>query len=524
MFLRLAILVLVFVPATAIGENYDTLVVCPPLFQTTLEEWVQYREGQGHKILVIDSPSNADVLKNSIRELAKKYPIKNLVLVGDAKEQGAGLERLTPTAFVDAKVNVKYGSEPEIATDHIFADLDDDGIPELNLGRIPADSSDELRRYLDRVYEYESKEMNAAWRRRINFVAGVGGFGQLLDKMIEQSVKKIVTDLIPAEFEVTMTYGSWRSPYCPDPRKFSDTAIGRFNEGCLFWVYIGHGHRRQLDDLRLPDRRLPILDERNVGLLNSRSSFPIAILLSCYSAAIDAEKDGLGELMMDQPNGPIATISSSRVSMPYGMGVFSLEILDQYFEGDAASLGELVRTAKQRLVEFNPEKSEYHHLLHSMAQSFSPDADLLVEERKEHVHLMHLLGDPLLRIQRPDRLELDVPLEIQKGDTVVVKGTARNSGQLTVDLTYRRDRFRNRPPRRKKYLPTNSEFDSYQNVYLQTQNLNCVSKTLPVKAGPFQIKLKIPNDCSGDCHIRGLLQSDSDLAIGSKDVTIKSYP
>ena len=44
-----------------------------------------------------------------------------------------------------------------------------------------------------------------------------------------------------------MTYASLASPYCPDPRKFHDTTIGRFNEGCLFWVYIGHGHPTGLD-------------------------------------------------------------------------------------------------------------------------------------------------------------------------------------------------------------------------------------------------------------------------------------
>ena len=169
-----------------------------------------------------------------------------MVLVGDCEDENAQPQRLVPTDYVDAKVNVRFGSEPEIATDHTFADLDGDLVLDLNIGRMPVDTAGELTDFIDRVIRYESKASLGPWQRRVNFVAGVGGFGQMLDKVIEQSVKKIVTDLVPSQCDVSMTYGSWRSPYCPDPTRFSDTAISRFNQGCQFWVYLGHGQRLSL--------------------------------------------------------------------------------------------------------------------------------------------------------------------------------------------------------------------------------------------------------------------------------------
>ena len=129
--------------------------------------------------------------------MAAKNPIKNIVLVGDAADQKVDASLLVPTDFVDAKVNVKFGSEPEIATDHTFADLDDDGMVDVAIGRIPVDSAKQLRRFIQRIIEHESRSDPGPWQRRVNFVAGVGGFGSVVDKMIEQSVKKIVTDLIP---------------------------------------------------------------------------------------------------------------------------------------------------------------------------------------------------------------------------------------------------------------------------------------------------------------------------------------
>ena len=47
---------------------------------------------------------------------------------------------------------------------------------------------------------------------------------------------------LPADYRLSMTYGSWRSPYCPDPRRFHATTLERLNEGAWFWVYIGHGY------------------------------------------------------------------------------------------------------------------------------------------------------------------------------------------------------------------------------------------------------------------------------------------
>ena len=514
------LVILAAIPATNETKDIDTLVICPTDFQLALKPWVEYRKRQGHSIAVRPPSSTVDGIRSLIQEFAESGSLKNVVLVGDSKDEKVARHRLIPTDYIDAKVNVKFGSEPEIATDHTYADLDGDFQLEFNIGRMPVDSADELTAYIDRIIRYESADNKGDWQRRVNFVAGVGGFGQMLDKMIEQTVKKIVTDLIPSECDVTMTYGSWRSPYCPDPRRFSDTAISRFNQGCQFWVYVGHGERRQLDKVRLPDRRIDILNARTVSKLAAEQSSPIAILLSCYSAATDDQKDGLGELMLKQSRGPIGVISSTRVSMPYAMGIFSLEMLDGYYNGDAETFGELVTQSKQKMFKFDENKSRYHHLLSSMGKSFSPEPKLLDDERGEHVHLMHLLGDPLLRLHRPEKLELELPESIVAGEAITVIGIAKAGGTLTVDLSYRRDRFRNRPPRRRSYQPSHEFFAAYQPVYDQTQDLICVQRSIEVTKGPFSITLPIPDDCSGACHVRGMVRGEKFFAIGAMDVDV----
>ena len=516
-----ALICLTITESGNIRETADTLVICPTRFQPTLKTWIDYRTSQGHKILVRSPASTANGLKSQIRSVAVNNKIKNVVLVGDAVDQNVDPDLLVPTDYVRAKVNVKFGSEPEIATDNTYADLDDDGMVDVAIGRIPVDSPEQLKQFTQRVIEHESNASSGPWQRRVNFVAGVGGFGSILDKMIEQSVKKIVTDLIPPEFDTTMTYGSWRSPYCPDPRRFSATAIERFNEGCLFWVYIGHGERNRLDYIKMPDRPFRILDNKNANQINSRTGAPIAIFLSCYTAAIDDDTDGLAENLLKQKKGPIGVISSSRVSMPYAMSLFSLEMLNGFFDGQCETLGQLVLLAKQKMVEKPDRKSEYHQLIGSLGRSFSPEPELLRDERGEHVHLMHLLGDPLLRLPRPATLELNSPAVAKPGDTILVSGVAQHKGSLLLDLSYRRNRFRNRPPRRTKYVASPESLNEFQAVYKRTQDLVCTTSQYEVAPGPFEIQLSIPNDCSGACHVRTMLIGKDAISLGANPIEIK---
>ena len=98
----------------------DTLVVCPAEFREALAPWESYRRDQGHVLAVIEPPSTAKELHAEIRRAAGDGRLKFVVLIGDVPA--------VPTGYVDARINVRWGSEPTIATDQLYADVDgDDG-------------------------------------------------------------------------------------------------------------------------------------------------------------------------------------------------------------------------------------------------------------------------------------------------------------------------------------------------------------------------------------------------------------
>ena len=523
-------------PAEPTSPNVDTLVFCPQPFLASLKPWLDYRRQQGHRIEVLAPAATAVELKQQIAAVAAKHKLAHLVLIGDAYDLKANPKLLVPTEYVLSKTTFKLGAEPDIATDNPFADLDGDGVPDITVGRIPVDSVSELTQFIDRVIAYEAttapnaiSKTDSKWQTRLNLVAGVGGFGKLADQLIEQIAKKVITEMVPDTMQTSMTYGSWNSPYCPAPDRFSASAIERFNEGCLFWVYLGHGDRCQLDQVHMPSGSHAILDESTIQELNCREGNPIAVFLACYTNAFDGDRDCLGELMLKQKNGPIATIGGSRVTMPAGMALLSMAMLDEYFDGSVKTLGEVVLKAKLELSNGEREFNGYRELIESMSATMLP-GQAFEDECTDHIELMQLLGDPLLRVKRPQQINLTAPSSAIAGETIHVAGETasvtgdaanKKSGSVQIRVSYQRDRLKHRFKRRRTFAATPGAAAKFQLAYDQARDLVCVEQTVAMVEGKFEADVKLPDDVYGDCVVT-CSSTDSEVVLaGSTKINIK---
>lgn len=515
----IAVLLALALPAARGVEGPDTLVVCHESLRSELERWVAYRQGQGHRVLVIPPTEHAIALRAEIRRLAKEHPLQHIVLVGDA----AGGPTSIPTDYHRARVNVLFGSTPEIATDNSYADLNDDGLPDVALGRWAVRSPNELRTLIDKTLAYESQGTGSDWLRRINLVAGVGGFDPVIERSLEQLTRQFVTQLIPAGFDTRMTYANWASPYCPAPVRFNRATLDRLNEGCLFWVYIGHGSPRGLDYLYTPRDRHRILHCDDVGGLAAEGRFPIAIFLACHTGAFDDRETCLAGEMVNHAGGPIAAVCGTRVTMPYAMSLLSLEMLDEYFYGDAATLGELVRRSKCRMVApvADSQMWEMRKFIDTAAAWISPRPDLLDAERREHVYLYHLLGDPLLRIPRPQQVPLSVDAAVVAGTAVTVRGTAPRAGRLRVEVCYERGRLSFRPKPRHEYDDSPEQQARYDREYQESLSSVCVEREFDVEAGEFSLTLMLPDGARGAAQVRAILTGEAHYAVGAADLLIE---
>ncbi len=506
------------------SEPPDTLVVCPDSLRASLQPWVDHRRRQGHQLRVIPAGGSATQIQMDIRQAARLGGLQYVVLVGDATPGNHGTSSTNdctvPTHYVQAKVNIHWGSEPEIATDNEYADLDGDVTPDIAIGRLTADTPDELSRIVRKILAYETSRDCGEWRRRINLVAGVGGFGTLADSVLEMAAKKFLTDGIPAAYNTTMTYGSWRSPYCPDPRRFHEVTLGRINEGCLFWIYIGHGQRRYLDHVQVPGGAFHILDSDDVAKMQCNQAFPIALMLACYTCAFDHPTDCLAEEMLRADGGPVAVVGGSRVTMPYAMAVMSTALMGEYFQNRPETLGKLLLETKRNLAAEKKDDPR-RQLLDAIAMAISPEPARLMDERREHLSLFNLIGDPLLRLRYPREVHLTAPSRAVAGQSIRVVGQCPLAGQWVVELVSRRDRSRVAAPDRPRFQLSHEFLAAMDTMYRETNDPVWTSRTISGATTDFEIDITVPEEARGPCYVRAYLMGEDDFALGACEVFVR---
>jgi hypothetical protein len=543
----------------------DTLVLCPPELRPALARWVEMRQQQGrviHFVDFIDNQPSPERIQATIRELALEHPIRWVLLVGDATADNPHdlrqVARTTPTFLQPAEIIARWGPDRTIATDNPYADLTGDGLPDIAVGRLTADTPTDLAIMVDKILAYESARPVGNWRQQLNFVAGVGGFGGIVDSVLEYTTKRFLTDGIPGQYTTTMTYGSWRSPFSPDPRRFHEVAIDRLNEGCLFWVYLGHGQRRYLDRVHVPGGAFHILGVQDMEKLRPVGPPPIAMFLACYTGAFDEPQDCLAEELLRAPGGPVAVLAGSRVTMPYAMAVFGSSMLHEYFHEKQGTLGELVLHAKRSLgleydsppvgqstdSESTPHDDSFHaspsatrnraptseenpaiqrQLLDALAAALSPHRDKLSNERREHVELFNLLGDPLLTLRRPETLEVVTNERGTAGSRLEVTLHSQVQGQGTLELVSRRDQAKNQVAARRHFRLEESSLAAMHRDYHRANDQRWLAAGVELNGAVTRLEIEIPEGARGPCYLRCYVAGETGDALGATPIFIHPF-
>jgi hypothetical protein len=292
--------------------------------------------------------------------------------------------------------------------------LGGDQIPDLAIGRIPADSAEELAAVVRKIVRYEQHPPQHDSKPRLNLVAGVGGFGSVTDAVLEAAARNVFQQTVPREFVLQHISASPTSPHCPPPGEFRARVRQQLGEQSLAWIYLGHGLATELDRVRTPGGSAPILSVADVTDLHCPTRAPLAVLVACYTGALDARADSLAEELALAEHGPIAVVAATRVTMPYGNTVLGYEILRTCFKDQPTELGNILRLAQCRSLADTAD-DPLRSSLDALAHGLSPAPVDLPTERREHVLMYHLFGDPLTLLHRA------VPMVARTSDDTPVR-------------------------------------------------------------------------------------------------------
>lgn len=397
------------VPPKQRATNY--LIVAASSLAASAKRWVAYRQRTGHRVeLLLTGDVKGAPLRQGIRNhIAALYGARDskrpfyVLLLGDAP-------RLLP-AWTSRQ------STAPITTDNPYADMDDDGIPDLALGRIPAMTDAEVDGIRAKVQRYESSYKVGPWNRRIHLFAAPGDYGGFVDALIE-GVAADVLEQLSYDYDLQVLYGARGSPAAYPPHRFSDRVYELLNSGSLFTVYLGHGTEKGPQYGWWNGKSYDIWKTQQLERkLRMRNKTPVLLLVACDMGRF-AGVDGLGEKLLRHPQGPPAVIAATATSHPYPNTLLVRELGLLATHERVATTGLLLQRAKSRMMR---QRDPGRDVLEGLAALVSTDK-FREHLRQTHLRMYVLLGDPALRIRYvPHRAQL-----------LVETPTPRPGGQLTV--------------------------------------------------------------------------------------------
>lgn len=258
--------------------------------------------------------------------------------------------------------------------DDLFVAFDNDLIPDVPIGRIPASNIAELELYIESMSNYLTEFPYDFWRNEILLVADDEYKSGELEGcsansgMNHTARTEDIANLLPPSIHIDKVYGiEYEFDEYGNKPEASAEIITELNQGKLIWLYTGHGDYHILGD------EYYFSVEGNLSQLETQEKKHLFLAASCNVGEFDnTEFDCLAELLLFLENGgAIASIAASRACGPINNNMMMQTLYQKITEADYSIGYSLLKT-----------KQESEAIIITM-------------------NLYNLLGDPLLPIHPP---------------------------------------------------------------------------------------------------------------------------
>jgi len=356
------------------------IVVAPRIFLDAASDIVAAREAAGMSARLVALEDiydefNAGVpdpgaLRNFLRHewLNAVDPADFVLLAGNGHYDWRGLV----AGGVPARMPAWYlystsTSDADPMIDDWFVQLETPTRLDMALGRIPANTADELRAYAAKLADYGSGQSAGAWRNRLLFVADdehgenneVTGF----EMTHSQDTEELITTHIPPAFETERLYSfEYPSVYNPSVRVMEKPLaearlVEELNAGVALVNFLGHGNNTTWTHEYIFNA------PRHFPLMQHTGKPAVFIAATCSWAEIDLP---IGEAFPQQlvnmeAGGAIGVLAATRKTGGFSNLNFVDDLFSVFFSREAGSglhpaMGEAVRLAKNAGYDSNRRK------------------------------------------------------------------------------------------------------------------------------------------------------------------------
>jgi hypothetical protein len=424
---RFALVLLALVVALGPGRAEPPprwIVVTAPAFRTAIEPLCAHRRAEGIDVRVVqttDLLSAAEIrrgdaahLRDHVQWLCRDGGECHVLLVGALSAEVAADAEASVLPPLAGTVGRMKGQP----TDHGYSCPDAAGRPTVAVGRLPARTQDEAHHMVARILAFERDREPGAWRRRITVLAGVPAFNPLVDRLVEGLALARFERLHPA-WSGRVIYQHPLSRFCLPDAELPARARRYVEEGQAILLYLGHSWP---EGLYAPATRF--LQREDFGQLRIAHGRGVFITFGCCGCQLGVggqAGEGYGLAAFRNPHGPVAVIGSQGICFAAMCQLAADGLLESFrTEPPPRRLGQVWQRLTASLAE-GPIDPITFRLLDAV------DGDPgvpLATQRREHLEMFLLLGDPALRWpQLPADIDLEVEGAIAAGQAIRVRGT-----------------------------------------------------------------------------------------------------
>ena len=315
------------------------LAIGAPDLLEPLEPLLEHREAGGLSTLAVPLETVYDQFGAGIRtpEAIRQflvYAVENweavpqyVLLVGDWTYDPFGFTSKVPDYGLPSFfVFTEYGGET--VSDVEFAKLDEDALPDLALGRIPARTPEQVGIVVDKTLAYETGA-GGAWTRRVLAVAD--GSERRFTADAAAFLAGFDADYEPVLVEQTGAGG-----------EVAAEVDRELSEGALIFSYFGHGSLTQFgkDDL---------FDTEHAEALANGDRTPIMVSITCLAGLFTHPAvDSLTEAMLwNESGGAVAGLSATSLTLPQYQAYLGAAFVEHLVAASGERLGSVLLFAQR---------------------------------------------------------------------------------------------------------------------------------------------------------------------------------
>ena len=327
----------------SVPQDGELLILSHAAFLNALDPFVARRRAEGWRVQLVDladvydergfGDKSADAVRDFIQAARTSWrvPPRFVLLVGDATFDprnflGLGDFDFAPTRLIDT-------ASMETASDDWFVDADQDGVPELAIGRWPVRTADQAAAVVAKTLGYAG----------ISEIGRGGLFVSDQDDTTDPSLDFTAASAqAAAQVSGRMSVELFRRA---DPGATEAALVDKLNTGPFLVNYLGHGSVEVWDGL--------LDDTAAAGLSNASPS--IYVVMNCLNGFFhDLYTTSLAETLLEAPGGAVAVWASSTLADFAQQPMFDQEFLMGI---GRKSLGEAAVAAKGAITDLDTRRT-----------------------------------------------------------------------------------------------------------------------------------------------------------------------